>query len=126
MIVTYLQDVPSLRAPSSSSEPCRLALRDWFLELVLDPARDESRELSLDCALRETVFLLSSACLRRSCILFGAFCILSLATYRVLDQTRSNLVSRWIYIAPAAGYTNYPALCLGALSVSFISRRCVV
>ena len=63
---TCLQVVSSLRLPSSSSEGCLLGFREWLLDAGREGAGDVSRELCLDKALRETVFLLSKTCLRRS------------------------------------------------------------
>ena len=70
-VMPHLQDVASLRLPSSSSDTCLLGFRDWPREFAPDPGRDDVRELCFDCALRDTVFRLSRACLRRSCIASG-------------------------------------------------------
>jgi hypothetical protein len=53
----YLQFVPSLAFPSSSSEPCLLTFR----ELTREFARDDARDDCFDCTLRDTVFPLSKA-----------------------------------------------------------------
>lgn len=58
----HLQFVPSLRLPSSSSEPWRLAL----FEFVREPAAEDAREEIFDCAFLDTVLPLSRAWRRRS------------------------------------------------------------
>lgn len=70
----YLKDVSSLSSASPSSDPALLTARfllgarDVAGDCVLEVAGDDS----LERALRETVLLLSRACLRKSCILTKA------------------------------------------------------
>lgn len=69
----HLQDVPSLRLPSpSSSEPALLAVLLAPRELGAELPLEVGREVWRDCALRDTVLPLSSACRRRSCMLDAA------------------------------------------------------
>lgn len=68
---SYLKDVSSLRFPplSSSSDPALLvhllAARDDGVEFGLE----ETGDAFLDCAFRDTVLPLSSACRRKSCMM---------------------------------------------------------
>ena len=70
LILAYLKEVSSLKfPPSSSSDPARLTFllptREFAAEFVLELAP----EVCFDLAFFETVFPLSRACRRKSCIL---------------------------------------------------------
>lgn len=65
---TYLRFVPSLRESSSSSETFLLTARDAGRELGAELTLELGMDAWRDCALRDTVLLLSNARRRRSCI----------------------------------------------------------
>lgn len=71
---THLQAVPSLRY-SSSSDPCRLGLREFARECAgefkVELALEDAVEATRERALRETVLPLSRAWRRRSCMVSG-------------------------------------------------------
>jgi hypothetical protein len=70
---SHLHAVPSLRKPSSSSDPCLLGFREFARELArlftAEFAFEDGAEAFRERALRDTVLPLSRACRRRSCIL---------------------------------------------------------